>query len=564
MNKLLLSLLFCLSLYSCENHNDREIQTTLQDILATKDPSQGLIKLDSIEETVSEQSRYVRMRYELVKARLQDRAFVKPQSTKLAKQLVEYFENKGSLQDLQLAYYVAGSTFRDMRDAPTAIDYFLKSESIAEKIEGATESILYVCTISNLSYLYSNVLNYQSCLKYSLKEYQLSLKLNDLEPTTITHLGYAYLHCDSIDKAFEYYDMALDGQLQTNKRDLEIISKILYDYVEYKKITEADTCAHLIKDLYKKNIAPTSNSDNAMGRYYLMTGNVDSAMMCFENVLDKKEDLNDMYDVSKALFEAYRQRGDLKKATEFAQAFVAVNDSLELGKRQEKTATIDNWYQYVRDIEEEKRVMEENRAYKELILEIIMMIAILTIIFLLIIYHYRKKQMLKIVSLNDAVKNIGKEKEKMNRLIQILEQELQQAQEEKDEIDKVLVNVNDNLRKTEEELREKSELNKNILRQMRQNQLGNNTEGILQKLKEAAKGKLNLTDQDWDELYRSVDDKWPSFSEQVYQMKSFNEERKKVCYLWKSGFKTSEIQHQTNLSRSTIWRIVAQCEGWIV
>ena len=565
MHKVTLLLLLCLSLCSCGRHDDSEILTTLEEIQSTKDPRQGLEELDSIEEIVSEQSRYVRMRYEMVKARLHDRADDKPESVKLAKKLIEYFEKNGTLRDQQMAYYMAGSIFRDFKDAPTAIGYFLKSESIAEKIEGETESLLYLYTISNLSYLYTNVLNYQSCLKYSLKEYQLSLKLNDLEPTTITHLGYAYLHCDSVDKAFEYYDMALDGQLRTDKRDLEIISKLLYNYVKYKQEAKADTCARMILNLYYNNVAPISTSINAMGCYYLMKGKVDSATMCFENVLAKKEDLNDMHDVSKSLFETYEQRGDLKKAVKYAQIFIAVNDSLDLGKQQEEASTINNWYQYARDMEEENRIYEENRTYNERIFEIVIFATILIIILLTVFYHIRRKQLLKIISLDEKIKSIDDEKQRVEQQFQESECELKQAQKDKEEMEKALANVNDELHQMETELQEKMKRNREIISLLHQNQMETNAEETFERIKLAAQNKTLLSAKDWNDLYSVVDGQWPAFKEEVCQHVSpLTDQRKRVCYLRKAGFSARQIEDVTDISHSTVWRIVAQCEGWIV
>lgn len=529
-----------------------------------KDPRQGLVKLDSIEEIVSEQSRYVRMRYEMVKARLHDRADDKPESVHLAKKLVDYFEKKGTLRDQQMAYYMAGSIFRDYKDAPTAIDYFLKSEIIADRMEGDCDSALLHNTYSNLSYLYSHVSNHSSCLEYSEKEYRLALSLNKTTPTAIMHLALAYKHNNNIDKAFEYYDQAFNGQLKTEKPNINVLSKLLYHYVENKQEGKADTCAKLIQELYEKNVEPSSNSNHAMGHYYLMKGNMDSAKVCFKNVLDRNENLSDMYNVTKALFQAYKQRGDLKNAAKYAQAFVAVNDSFDLGKQKEKSSTINNWYQYARDKEKENKLLTENELYQKRNFYYALTGSVVIILFLIVFYHIRKKQLLKIISLDEKIKDINEEKKRAEQQFQERERELKQAEKDKEEMEKALANANEDLLQMKAELQEKMKRNREIISLLHQNQLETNAEEIFGRIKMAAQDKNELSAKDWNDLYSVVDGQWPAFKEEICQhLSPLTDSRRRVCYLKKAGFSAREIEDITDISHSTIWRIVAQCEDWI-
>lgn len=564
MHKVTLLLLFCLSLCSCGNHDDSEILTTLQDIQAMKDPRQGLVKLDSIEEIVSEQSRYVRMRYEMVKARLHDRADDKPESVNLAKKLVDYFEKNGTLRDQQMAYFIAGSTYRDLQDAPSSINYFLKSEYIAERMGKDCDSALLRCTFSDISYLFSYVLNYQAFLEYSEKEYMISSDLQKLDSRTIMHLAYAYARNDSAEKAANYYDIAFDWQIHSNKKDLEVLSDLLYEYVEHKKEGKADTCASMLLDLYGNNVAPNSNSIHAMGYYHLMKGHSEAARECFEKVLTQKEDLISMYNVTKTLFKHYEQRGDLKTAAKYAQSFIDVNDSLVLGKQQEKASTINNWYQYARDKERENKLLTENELYQKRNFYYALTGSVVIILFLIVFYHIRKKQLLKIISLDEKIKDINEEKKRVELQFQERERELKQAEKDKEEMEKTLANANDELLQMKAELQEKVKRNRQIISLLHQNQLETNAEEIFERIKMTAQNKNKLSAKDWNDLYSVVDGQWPAFKEEICQhLSPLTNHRKRVCYLKKAGFSAREIEDITDISHSTIWRIIAQCEDWI-
>ena len=128
-----------------------------------QDPDKALVMLDSLEISIRDESEYVRHKYDLLRIRLNDKAYKMPTSDIMIKQLVEYFESEGSIQEKQEANYYAGSTYRDLQDTPRALEYFFKSLDFAEG-SGECDSILLRNTYSNIHYLQYRVQDYNNAV----------------------------------------------------------------------------------------------------------------------------------------------------------------------------------------------------------------------------------------------------------------------------------------------------------------------------------------------------------------------------------------------------------------
>lgn len=113
-------------LFSCSDKRDLEDYKTIR-MIGDENPDKALVMLDSLEIDIREKSDYARHKYDLLRIRLNDKAFNMPSSDLMIKELISYFEGKGSMPEKQEVSYYAGSTYRDLQDAPRALEYFLKS-----------------------------------------------------------------------------------------------------------------------------------------------------------------------------------------------------------------------------------------------------------------------------------------------------------------------------------------------------------------------------------------------------------------------------------------------------
>ena len=120
MTRILLVFILLLSLFSC---GESRMQKTMERIrtVSDSDTKAAARMMDSISVEVKSGTEYTRMRYDLLKIRIDDKNDVKPMSDKMIAYLVKYFEENGNNTDRQEAYFYAGSVYRDLNDTPRAI-----------------------------------------------------------------------------------------------------------------------------------------------------------------------------------------------------------------------------------------------------------------------------------------------------------------------------------------------------------------------------------------------------------------------------------------------------------
>ena len=120
------------ALPSCSKEDSLEEMERIK-IIGDKNPIKALAMLDSLKIGIRKENNYVKNKYDLLQIRLNDKADNIPNSDIMIKHLIGYFEDKGSMLEKQEVTYYAGSVYRDLRDTPRALGYFLKSTEYAKK-----------------------------------------------------------------------------------------------------------------------------------------------------------------------------------------------------------------------------------------------------------------------------------------------------------------------------------------------------------------------------------------------------------------------------------------------
>ena len=118
-------LLFCLASV-CSCHRRYQYPAVLQaaDSLCVANPDSAVSLLKSIADDMTQADEHVQMRYRLLTIKANDKAYIPHTSDSLILSLVDYYKYGGDKVYLGEAYYYAGSTYRDLGDAPRALDYY--------------------------------------------------------------------------------------------------------------------------------------------------------------------------------------------------------------------------------------------------------------------------------------------------------------------------------------------------------------------------------------------------------------------------------------------------------
>ena len=539
--KVLLALLLPLLLACCK---DNSLLKKMEQIkrIGNEQPELAISMLDSLKMEVNNASEYDRMKFELLTIRLNDKADILHTSDVSIKKLVKYFEQKGTVLEKQEVHYYAGSVYRDINDTPRAIEHFQSSLNYA-KNASPCDSLTLRNTYSNLQYIYYRVQDYIDALEMAQHELSLDKKLNDDLVLPYMHLGASYIGLGSLKQAEKAFDSAF-AQIKRSNDDSAYQAALILLLCQYADL-DCMTKAKQVKA--RITTEPLDEYDAfsciAFAQYYESIGMLDSSAIYCERVLDKSDDLYNMYDAAKMLYKIYNKQGNLEKANYNANIYIQLSDSIDLGKRQTEAATVNNLYKYHRDVEAERAVIEEGERNKQQ-MRMVCLISALGFLSCVIFFYYRKNKHLR----------------------QILEKslELQQMKQKNQELLDELNATEKELQSKSKELGDKVEQNKLFLRMLHKSEMELNAEDVIRNIHEASVGRHRITAHEWQQLLTAVDQLYPDFKDAlVMRTGSLSEEQMKFCYLLRIGLSNPQIQNVTDMSRATVWRW-SKKYGWVI
>ena len=569
--------LILVSFFSCDN-NSSKVSNKIDYIKSIGDtnPSLAMSMLDSLDINIRNQPERVIKKFDLLRLRVQDKAYITATSDIAAKQLVTYFEKNGTALEKQEAYFYAGSVYRDLQDTPRALKYFFKALEIAENSK-QFDTVMQRNTFSNLHYLYFNVQDYPKAYEYAMKEYKLSQSINKMELTCLMHLGMSLTVLDSIKQAKAIYKIALDT-ISSNpqlKEDHEVLCSLLFNFSYLKDSVQASRCYKLLQDL---NLDDSNDAKNyAYGEFFLLVRKKEAAISAFNRILHNKTDLLRMYDASKALFHIYNEGKQVVEANKMANLFVSLCDSIDLGKRQELAATVKNEYQYHKDQQREQKIINEKERLQSWLIISVAAIVIILLIAVAFIFYKRYTYLNRLLAISNDLNDLSVAKQQLQTNIKKKEEELLASQSLLDKRENELKSVknqlkdlNGELTKFDEKLKEKEQMlsekiaqSQTFLNLLHQTELEEKAEDVIFNIRQSSEGKKHMTTTNWKQLYKAVDELYPAFKDQLMkELGSFSEQQMQVCYLMRIGLSKPQIQNITNLSRVTIWRWVKKF-NWI-
>jgi len=563
-----ISVLMILSIVSCNEDNSlKKIEHIKQ--IGNTNPNKALSMLDSIEIEIRGEGEYIRNKADLLRIRLNDKAYKMPTSDIMIRKLVTYFEENGSIADKQEVYHYAGSIYRDLQDTPRALEHFFKAIDYAKENPDKCDSVMLGNTYSNINYLQFKVQNYNEALKAALKELDITRKMKSDLIIPFTHVGAAYQALSKDKEAEAAFDSTYAHIIQSGKDSLnqELLTILLGNYSLLNKRHKAEECIRYIKGNPLEG-QPTY-ACIAFGEYYRSIGNVDSATIYFQRVLNEGTDIYYKYDAATFLFNMHNKAGNHEKARQYAEAYMELSDSLDFGKRQEMAASVNNAYQYHLDQKKEQDLKDEKERYKNTTIIAILAAALLASVGYILNFKRKIRHQKEMAALSselqrvtDNGKHLRKEIKRKEKELAASKDSLKKSSSELDDVKQKLQLVNqelaentDALKKTEQQLVEKKEQNKTFIKLLHQSEFEVKAEEIIRAVREASKGKKEMTLAEWKQLYQAVDELYPTFHETILkQPERVSDKEIQFLYLLRIGLSKHQIMNMTDLARVTIWR----------
>ncbi len=534
----------CLAVLVCFSCQDEGYMVNRLDSItaeADTNPQRAIERFDSLSIDTRNCSEELAMKYQLVRIRLYDKAYIRAKSDNMVKEMVDYYERHGNDREKQEAYYYAGSVYRDLNDTSLSLEYFLKAEETAENSDGC-DSLMLRNTYSNLFYLYrANMLDLDKASQYAKKEYDISRKIGKTEFVCLLHLGTSLASSDSVKQAHDIYKHTLDSiysnslicnnaeKLALLQKNNEVLSALLLNLSLCNDSVNARRCVSLIE---KTGIGYEDDAMcQAYGYYYNMLGENDSSIYAFNRVLENGNDTIAMYSVTETLFKMCDYLGRTSEAYKYAKQYINLSDALDWGTSQRLTAKTHNKFQYQRDKDVEQNIVSENNGLWLFVK--ITLIAIPVIIVVVCVFAWRRIKSY-IERLRKSYSRI-REQEKDKRRLKL---EFEQKGKEADD-----------------ELTQQRKRKKVLLQTMSVYTLSKKPKEVIDGFVLMADKRKSIDKADWRDLFVSVELLYPDFQSKLLRTKkNLSELEMQALYLMCAGLDDGRIMELLSVARSTVWR----------
>lgn len=398
MKKLPLVLLAIVSLFVLVGcHGDKQYDDLLQQadsIMNIDDDSAKVaIKLlDKVKPQLNDFSKAQRMRYQLLYHKAMNKADISFSSDSIMKNVVAYYEKHGTSNERMLAYYMLGCVYRDIHEAPMALEYYNKA---TEQADTTSQD----CDYSTLYRIYS-----QMGVLFE-KQYLFNQEFIAYNKAT----KYAYMAKDTLNALLCYMNSYIDlnqndSIIARNLRAANLLRKHGYNY--YANMAFGSNYPYYIKkndyikakeafEEYKKiNFEGNSNYKDASayllyneGMYYLFANQLDSAHISFQKSYIYAQSYSNKCAATKGLAKYYTKTNHSALAAKYALLSSEYNDSSLYELRESQLQQMQAMYDYSRN---QKLAKEAEYKAKQRLNTIYLIIISSCLILLSAVYIYRK------------------------------------------------------------------------------------------------------------------------------------------------------------------------------
>ena len=552
--KVIFILLIIMILTSCAgNRKYDDLMQRADSIMNVNDDSAkvAIRMLDGVKPQLLEFSKAQKMRYELLRHKAMNKAYISFTSDSIMKEVVDYYDRHGSANERMLANYVLGCVYRDMHEVPLALEYYNKAAEQADTTAADCDYGTLYRVYSQMGFLFSK----------QYLPYQLLDAFGKAEK-------YAYLAKDTLNAIINYqnkgdaYDYLgkKDSVVAINLRSANMFKRIGDNYnaaialgCNYSYYIEKQDSVNAKKAFeayfstgYEGNLNYEDSKAYVLcqkGIYYMFTGQLDSACYILKQSLKFCKSFSNKAATTKALAHYYAKVNQTSLAMKYALQSSEYNDSDLLAVRESQLQQIQAMYNYGRNQEIARKA--ELKAERITML-VYVLIAGGVVIFLLLTHLY--------------LKQLKKKKEKILVTKRLYDDSLLKLRQKQEELE-LLRTVND--RKIADVIKEKEQtINKleDDLKDIREKYSNSSLSDVDILLKESSiykrikylelHPKEIMRENDWIELEETIEQLIPSF---IPLLKNrLNVMAYRICLLVKLEISTSSIAILLGLSSSAI------------
>lgn len=497
------------------------------------------------------------MYYQLLCIKANDRAYIPHSSDSIILPILNYYKQTDDLH-LPETYYYAGRIYRDLGDAPQALDYFNNTlDALPSSSDSYSLKSKVYSQIGTL-FLYQDI--YDEALKMFKEAFHYDLLLEDSVGMSydLRDMATSYRCLNQIDSAIYYYGKANDLALALHQQRFVsmIQSQMAGLYIQLKKYDLAKQ--FLQSSLSYQHKADKSGIFSVAAKYYHQLGTKDSAAYYYTQLLD----FGTIYAKQAAhwgLAELAIDNNHEQDAIPHLRAYMQCVDSIRKITDREAIRQMRSVYNYKLREKEIAHLKSKNEQTKLIIISLLSLCAILASITFAYIQYFKLKQL----QLTIRLKKIKRLKDKLySRSVQFIEENKRKI-EELEIMERKFLEVDQINTTLKEQLNAQKELiiytNKQIKLDLNRRE---QSQAVLFKseiylhiqrqLKINDRSKRMLSDEDWKELEKLVNSTYNGFKENLYDIYNLSLFEYRVCLLIKINIQPIDIGKLTEHSKESI------------
>nr|WP_303919378.1 tetratricopeptide repeat protein [Bacteroides intestinalis] len=521
--------------------------------MASIQPDSAIALLKTLEDNIKTEPESTQMYYQLLCIKANDKAYIRHTSDSLILLVLHYYIEKRDERHLPEAYYYAGRVYRDLEDAPQALDYFEKAIDALPINEGyQLKSKIY----SQMGTLFLYQKTYDEALKMFKEAQKCDIALKDSANMVfnLRDIADSYRCIDQNDSSIYYFQKAYNlAEVQGNQKLMAMVQNQMASL--YSNLGKYDLARKLLQpSLDTLDIHSKSGIFSIASKLYHRMGYIDSASYYYNELL-KCGTIYAKQTAHKGLAKIAILHDNPQKALLHLNQYIQYTDFIHQITDTENVRRLNSLYNYQLREKENNRLKIENKEKQNLIIYIISIgLFIIASLFAYLQRNKRKKQLLKI-----QLKNLRQLKEEQykksslfieenKRKIEELEQKLQEADQTnhilrtqlKEQIELTLYTN----KQAEIELTRRKQSNSTLLE--------SEIYKYIQKQLTTKTNKKLLSNNDWKELEKVINNTYEGFSKNLRNYYDLNEHEYSVCLLIKINIPPIDIAKLTNHSKEAI------------
>lgn len=561
-----ITVILCLLLACGSRKEYKEILVKAETIMYDH-PDSALHMLEQLRDTMQSAGKADRMYYELLLADAQNKSYVDFTTDSIMKEVVRYYDRHGSANERMRAHYLLGCTYRDMGEAPMALQCYQDAVDKADTNSLYCDSLL--CKIhGQMAHLY-------------YEQYLPDKSLSEMEKAEY----YAWKVKDTLSALVNYEWRANVYDMKENPDSAIIIRKTgIYRFLKSGYIIQANkSIGALIMSLanaqrydemptfivqYERESGLFDSNGRikkgfelyyyAKSQYYIHTCiSSDSAEYYLRRLYSSARCLNDSLAACQGLMQLYESKNNSDSIVKYAHLYIMLSKKAFDYQTVQSLQRLDAAYKYARHERIAKEKEERLLRMKHRLVLLISSFIIVALLTILYIKRKRYNDYLKIAEIKNAYQTVcGKLEQKQGELSSLLS-----LFDNFTPVDSATSDDTYNkLRKLiEVKVKEISLLRKQMEVQERNNPILLDdrlmSSPVYQRFKGVANGteRIKLEHSDWDALRQLMDGTIPAFRpflrREDYALSFFEQD---FCILVRMHFTNTEICHICNLTSSRV------------